>query len=328
MSPRILVTGGAGYVGSHACMALAAAGFTPVVFDDLSNGHAAFVQWGPLEHGDIRDRAAVASVFERHRPAGVLHFAGLIEVGGSVREPARYLDVNVGGSLVVIREAQAAGAPMVFSSTCAIYGEPQRLPLTEDHPRAPLSPYGRSKLMVEEALDELRRWAGYRAIALRYFNAAGGDPEGRIGERHEPETHVLPLAIDAALAERTFTVFGDDYATPDGTAVRDYVHVLDLADAHVLALKRLLEGGEGGAFNLGAGRGVSVADLLAVVRRKTNRRLETKVGPRRAGDPAVLVADNTAAREGLGWRPRFGLEETVEHACLWRRAEAGRAAGG
>jgi UDP-glucose 4-epimerase len=323
--PNVIVTGGAGYVGAHACAALADAGFTPVVYDNLSNGHGEFVQWGPLERGDIRDGDTLAAAFARWAPVGVLHFAGLIEVGESTRAPARYFDVNVGGSLAVIAAAQAAGVgAFVFSSTCAVYGEPQRLPLTEDHPKAPLSPYGRTKLMVEEALAEIGAWTGLRSIALRYFNAAGADLAGRVGERHEPETHVLPLALAAAEAGRAFSVFGDDYPTPDGTAVRDYVHVEDLAAAHVAALKRLLEGGEGGAFNLGGGTGVSVAQLLDAVRRSTNRPLEAQMAPRRPGDPAVLVADNTAAREGLGWVPRHSLDVIVDSARAWHAREAGR----
>jgi len=315
---NVIVTGGAGYVGSHACAALSAAGFQPIVYDDLSNGHAAFVQWGPLEQGDIRDRSRLAAAFARWAPVGVLHFAGLIEVGESVRSPARYFDVNVGGSLAVVAAAQEAGVQaLVFSSTCAVYGEPQRLPLDEGHPRAPVSPYGHSKLMVEDALAEIGRRTSLRSVVLRYFNAAGADLAGRVGEQHQPETHILPLALEAAMAGRAFSIFGNDYPTPDGTAVRDYVHVADLAEAHVAALQRLLDGGLGGVFNLGAGVGVSVTQLLEAVRRSTNRPLETRIAPRRVGDPAILVADNTAAREGLGWRPRHGLEAIVDSAKAW-----------
>ncbi len=318
-APVVLVAGGAGYVGSHACLRLAEAGFRPVVFDDLSNGHEAFVQWGPLEVGDIRDAERLDSAFAKHRPVAVLHFAGLIEVGESMKRPGDFYDVNVGGSLQLIAAARRAGVQaMVFSSTCATYGAPVYAPMDEDHPQAPLNPYGRSKLMVEQALADLDRLSGFRSIALRYFNAAGADPRGRVGERHDPETHALPLLIEAALGRREgFSVFGTDYDTRDGTAVRDYVHVLDLADAHVLALRRLLAGGAGGAFNLGGGVGTTVRELIEAVRRISGRDIAVAEAPRRDGDAPVLVADNRRAVAELGWRPAYDLDEIVRTAWAW-----------
>jgi len=237
MSGNILVTGGAGYVGSHVCLALARFGFSPIVYDNLSNGHAAFVQWGELEIGDIRDASRLDEVIARHKPRAILHFAALIEVGESLREPGRFYDNNVAGAITLIERARLGGIGyMVFSSTCATYGNPVRLPIAEDHPQVPINPYGRSKLMIEQALADYSTYAGFRSVSLRYFNAAGADFEGRIGERHEPETHAIPLALKTALGQRSgFKVFGDDYDTRDGTAVRDYVHVMDLAEAHVQA---------------------------------------------------------------------------------------------
>lgn len=319
MNETVLVAGGAGYVGSHTCLRLAEAGYRPVVFDNLSNGHRRFVQWGPFEHGDIRDRARLDEVFARWKPAAVLHFAALIEVGESVRHPGRFYETNVGGAANLIEAARDSGVDaLVFSSTCATYGDPVRLPMDEDHPQAPLNPYGRSKLMIEQALADMDRYAGFRSVRLRYFNAAGCDPEGRIGERHDPETHAIPLALQAALGRRAgFSVFGTDYETRDGTAVRDYVHVLDLADAHVLALKRLLEGGESGVFNLGTGTGTTVRELVETIRAVTGRPFPVSEAPRRDGDAPVLVADNRRAREVLGWAPRYGLEDIVRHAWDW-----------
>ena len=328
-SPTVLVCGGAGYVGSHTCLRLAQAGFAPVVYDDLSNGHAEFVQWGPLEVGDIRDGARLDAVFARHGPAAVVHFAGLIEVGESVKAPGRFYDANVGGALSLIAAAQRAGVEaLVFSSTCATYGDPQYVPMDEKHPQSPVNPYGRTKLMVEQALGDLDRYAGFRSICLRYFNAAGADPEGRIGERHAPETHAIPLAIAAAMDPRkSFRIFGEDYETRDGTAVRDYVHVLDLADAHILALRRLLGGGESEAFNLGTGTGTSVRELVAAIGEISGRDFEAAPAGRRQGDAPVLVADNRRAREVLGWSPRYGLRDIIETAWRWHEAERARAAG-
>ena len=319
----VLVTGGAGYVGSHCCLALAAAGFIPVVYDNLSNGHAEAVQWGPLEVGDIRDGARLDEVIGRHRPVGVLHFAALIEVGESILDPGRFYDNNVSGSLSLIAAARRGGIDkMVFSSTCATYGAPVVLPMGEDHPQAPLNPYGRTKLMVEQALADFDALSGFRSVALRYFNAAGADPDGRIGERHDPETHAIPLALQAALGLRSgFTIFGQDYETRDGTAVRDYVHVLDLADAHVRALQYLLAGGETTAFNLGTGEGTTVRELVDAIRRKTNSPFPVAVAERRPGDAACLVADNRLAAKRLDWRPIRSLDDIVHSAWNWHAAQ-------
>ncbi|MCI3132721.1 UDP-glucose 4-epimerase GalE [Phenylobacterium aquaticum] len=322
----VLVSGGAGYVGSHTCLRLSEAGFRPVVYDNLSNGHAEFAQWGPLEIGDIADSRRLDEVFAKHQPVAVLHFAALIEVGESVKVPARFYENNVAGALNLIEAARRAGVKaFVFSSTCATYGDPQRLPMDETHPQAPLNPYGHSKLMVEQILRDLDRYADFRSVVLRYFNAAGADPDGRIGEWHEPETHAIPLAIRAAMgSNHGFKIFGDDYDTRDGTAVRDYIHVLDLADAHVLALKHLLNGGGSEVFNLGTGTGTTVRELLEAVRAVAGGSFDAKAAPRRPGDAPVLVADNRKASEVLGWTPRFGLTDIVETAWRWHQTEAAR----
>ncbi len=324
MADKVLVTGGAGYVGSHTCLRLAEAGFEPVVYDNLSNGHEAFVQWGPFERGDVRDKARLDEAFAKHRPRAVLHFAALIEVGESVKDPGRFFDNNVSGAVTLIEAARRAGVDaFVFSSTCATYGEPVRTPMDETHPQAPINPYGRTKLMIEQALADYDRYAGFRSVALRYFNAAGADPEGRIGERHHPETHAIPLAIEAAMGKRQgFTLFGTDYDTRDGTAVRDYIHVLDLADAHVLALKRLLGGGKSDVFNLGTGTGTTVRELIAMIRQVSGRPFEVAEAPRRPGDSPALVADNRKAREVLGWTPKLDLEAIVRDAWAWHSREA------
>lgn len=241
----VLVVGGAGYIGSHTCLDLANKGFKPVVFDNFSNGHREFVKWGPAEEGDIRDRARLDEVLAKHKPAAILHFAALIEVGESVKDPVAFYENNVIGTLTLLAAAQAAGVKaFVFSSTCATYGLPQSVPLDETHRQVPINPYGRTKYIVEQALADYDKYTGFRSVVLRYFNAAGADFEGRIGEWHQPETHAIPLAIDAALGRREgFKVFGTDYETRDGTCVRDYIHVLDLADAHVRAVEHLLRGG-------------------------------------------------------------------------------------
>jgi UDP-glucose 4-epimerase len=320
----VLVTGGAGYVGAHCCLALAKEGFRPVVFDDLSNGHQEHVQWGPLEIGDIRDAARLDAVFAAHAPVAVLHFAARIEVGESVKSPGAFFDNNVVGSITVVEAARRAGvSAMVFSSTCAIFGDPVSLPIGEAHPQSPLNPYGRSKLMVEQALADYDRYVGFKSAVMRYFNAAGADPEGRIGEWHDPETHAIPLAIQVALGQRLhFTIFGDDYDTRDGTAIRDYVHVLDLADAHVAALKRLLAGGSSEAFNLGAGTGTTVRELVDGVVRATGKSVPLQVAPRRLGDAPALVADNAKARQMLDWTPSRDLDAIVSSAWRWHLGQA------
>jgi UDP-glucose 4-epimerase len=268
-------------------------------------------------------------VVAKHRPVAVLHFAALIEVGESVKHPGRFYENNVGGALTLIEAARRAGVQsMVFSSTCATYGDPVRVPMDETHPQAPLIPSGRSKLMVEQALADYSRYAGFRSTALRYFNAAGADPEGRVGERHEPETHAIPLAIQAARGLRSgFTLYGTDYDTRDGTCVRDYIHVLDLADAHVLALQRLLAGGSTEVFNLGTGEGTTVRELIGAIRRVSNLPFEVVEAGRREGDAPVLVADNRKARDVLGWSPRYDLETIVRTAWDWHAHHEPRVLG-
>ena len=319
MAETILVTGGAGYIGSHTCLCLAEAGFTPVVYDNLSNGWEAFVQWGPLEIGDINDAARLGEVFAKHKPVAVIHFAAFIEVGFSVSEPGAFYGNNVGGAITLIEAARRAGVDkMVFSSTCATYGAPVQVPMDESHPQAPLNPYGQSKLMVEQILADMDRYKAFRSVVLRYFNAAGADPKGRLGEKHEPETHAIPLAIAAARGERdAFTLFGTDYDTRDGTCVRDYIHVLDLASAHVKALQWLLKGGESQAFNLGTGTGTTVRELIGAIERRSNQPFPLKLAERRAGDAPALVANNDKARTLLGWSPLYTLDDIIEHAWAW-----------
>nr|CAD6597062.1 UDP-glucose 4-epimerase GalE [Rhizobium sp. Khangiran2] len=316
---KVLVVGGAGYIGSHTCLVLAERGYQPIVFDNLSNGHSEFVRWGPLEEGDIRDRKRLDEVFATHRPDAVLHFAALIEVGESVKDPVAFYENNVVGALTLLSAAMSAGVDaFVFSSTCATYGLPDQVPMDETHRQVPINPYGRTKWIVEQALKDFGTYKGLRSVMLRYFNAAGADPEGRIGEWHSPETHAIPLAIEAALGRRDgFKVFGSDYDTRDGTCVRDYIHVLDLADAHVRAVDYLLEGGETVELNLGTGTGTTVKELLAAISVVSGRPFPVEYVGRRDGDSTSLVADNARAREVLGWQPRFSLEEIIRSAWHW-----------
>ena len=317
---RILVTGGAGYIGSHTAKLLAAAGHEPVVFDDLSQGHEWAVRWGPLERGSLIDRARVRDVVAASRVEAVVHFAASALVGESMTDPAKYFENNTLGTFNLLDGMRAAGVgTLVFSSTCATYGDPVRVPIDETHPQAPVNPYGESKLMVERMLRWYGEAYGLRWMALRYFNAAGADPDGEIGEVHDPETHLIPLVIDGTLGRRPpVRVFGTDYPTPDGTAIRDYVHVVDLAEAHLRALERLGNGTPSQALNLGTGRGHSVRDVIDAVRAVAGRDVPFEAAPRRPGDPPALVADPSRARETLGWTPRYpGLETIVEHAWRW-----------
>ena len=321
----ILVVGGGGYIGSHTCLDLAEKGYTPIVYDNFSNGHREFVKWGPVEEGDIRDRARLDEVFRKYAPAAVIHFAALIEVGESVKDPLAFYENNVAGSLTLVAAARAANCRrLVFSSTCATYGVPEQTPMTETHPQAPINPYGRSKLITEEILRDLCAHDGFRAVTLRYFNAAGADPEGRIGERHDPETHAVPLAIEAALGRRNgFSIFGDDYDTRDGSCVRDFVHVMDLAEAHTRAIDHLLNNGRSVALNLGTGKGTTVKELLAAIGDVAGREIAITQASRRPGDTAALVADNSMARDVLGWVPRNDLSSIVSTAWKWH-AQANR----
>lgn len=316
----ILVTGGAGYVGSHACKALTATGHTPIVYDNMSYGHAWAAQWGPLETGDILDRERLDAVIGTHRPDAVMHFAAATYVRESVENPAHYYRNNVVGTMTLLEAMRAHGIDsIVFSSTCAVYGEPAHSPIPETTPPNPISPYATTKLAVEFLLRDYGTAYGIRSAALRYFNAAGADPEARIGEDHDPETHAIPLLIETALGQREqFEIFGTDYPTPDGTAIRDYIHVDDLADAHVRAIQRLLDGGASLTLNLGTGRGQSVRDLIKAVERVSGQTVPTVEGPRRAGDPPSLVADPRAAADVLGWQPTHtDLSGIVKTAWTW-----------
>ncbi|SCW70565.1 UDP-galactose 4-epimerase [Rhizobium mongolense subsp. loessense] len=315
----VLVVGGAGYIGSHTCLDLANKGYKPVVFDNFSNGHREFVRWGPAEEGDIRDRARLEEVLAKHKPSAILHFAALIEVGESVKDPVSFYENNVIGTLTLLSAAQAAGIKaFVFSSTCATYGLPQSVPLDEAHRQVPINPYGRTKYIVEQALADYDQYKGLRSVILRYFNAAGADFEGRIGEWHQPETHAIPLAIDAALGRRQgFKVFGSDYETRDGTCVRDYIHVLDLADAHVRAVEYLLKGGDSVALNLGTGTGTTVKELLGAIEDVSKRPFPVEYIGRREGDSHTLVANNDKARDVLGWAPQYDLSQIIQSAWNW-----------
>ena len=326
--PCVLVTGGAGYIGSHACAALEEAGYLPVTYDNLSHGFESLVRFGPLEQGDIRDRDRLLEVMRRCKPSAVMHFAGLISVGESVQKPDRYYDNNVSGALTLMDAARECGiSRFVFSSTAAVYGMPERQPITEAAAKAPINPYGRTKLMIEEALGDYAAAYGMTSVCLRYFNACGAHPTAGIGEMHEPETHLIPRALMAVKGQiPTFDLMGRDYPTPDGTAVRDYIHVCDLADAHVGALRYLERGGVTAAFNLGTGRGFSVQEIIDAVGRVTGRPVPVRHAPRRAGDPPELVADPRLAMRELGFTPRWtDIDAVIDTAWRWANFQSGEA---
>jgi UDP-glucose-4-epimerase GalE len=316
----VLIVGGAGYIGSHTAKRAAAAGLRPVVLDNLVYGHRWAVKWGPLVEGDIADPELIARVIREHDVTAVVHFAAYAYVGESVTDPRKYFRNNVVNTLNLLDAMVDAGVrDIVFSSTCAVYGEPRAVPLVEDHPRDPVSPYGETKLAVEKALKWYGRAYPIRYAALRYFNAAGADPDGELGEDHDPETHLIPLAIEAALGGPGLQIFGTDYPTPDGTAIRDYIHVTDLADAHLAALARLGAGTGEIAVNLGTGRGHSVRSVIAAVEKVSGRKVAAREVGRRAGDPPALVADARQAAALLDWKPSYPkLETIVEHAFRWR----------
>ena len=317
--PSILVTGGAGFIGSHTCKALARAGYTPVVYDNLSNGHVEAVKWGPLIVGDVRDANHLAESMREHAVAGVIHFAGLIEVGRSVMRPDLFWDHNLNGVAAVVSAMRRSGTQrLVFSSTAAVYGAPAEMkPLREADRLAPINPYGDSKLAGERLIAGSCAAFDLKAVALRYFNAAGADPEGELGEAHYPETHLIPLAIEAAMGGAPLTVFGSDYPTPDGSCVRDYIHVADLARAHVLALQ-VDTGFE--AMNLGRGVGSSVREIIAAVSAACGRPPAVVEGDRRTGDPPMLVADPAIAMERMAWSPQVrDLATIVDTAVAWRQ---------
>ncbi|GAB6407932.1 UDP-glucose 4-epimerase GalE [Pseudomonas sp. MHK4] len=319
---KFLVIGGAGYIGSHMVKQLLGAGHELVVADNLSTGYRNAVLGGTLVELDIADARALDALFDTHRFDAVFHFASFIQVGESVTEPAKYYQNNLAATLTLLKAmVRAKVKHFIFSSTAAVYGDPEYVPIDEAHPKAAINPYGRSKWMVEQVLEDFDRAYGLKSVCLRYFNAAGADPDGQLGERHEPETHLLPLILQAASGRRkTITVYGFDYDTPDGTCIRDYVHVVDLVAAHAQAVDYLLAGGASTAFNLGNGQGFSVQQVIDTARRVTGRDIFISEAPRRAGDPPRLVADARRANSLLGWQPRFAtLEQIVAHAWEWEK---------
>jgi len=323
----ILVVGGAGYIGSHMVKMLLGHGYSVVTLDNLSTGYRDAVLGGKFVLGDLADRALLDKLFSERKIDGVMHFASFIQVGESVQNPAKYYENNVVNTLNLLDAMVAHDVKrFIFSSSAAVYGEPIRVPIDEAHPKNPINPYGRSKWMVEQMLADYDRAYALKSIRLRYFNAAGADPEGQLGERHEPETHLIPLVLQAASGRReSVQVFGRDYDTPDGTCIRDYVHVTDLCEAHLLALGRLLQGGASAAFNLGNGNGFSVQQVIDAAHKVAGETILVKDAPRREGDPARLVADASQARKELGWNPRYSeLEMIVSHAWQWEQRTVGR----
>lgn len=327
MSRTVLVIGGAGYIGSHVCKRLATDGWTPVTYDNLSTGHRWAVKWGPLEEGDLNDRQRLDEVLVQTRPAAIMHFAALSLVGESVNDPARYYRNNVMGSLTLLEAMRDADiSPIVFSSTCAVYGEPESDVLDEDHPCDPVTPYGATKLAIERMLADFSHAHALRYSILRYFNAAGAEPEAETGEAHDPETHLIPIVLQVASGQREeVVVHGDDYATEDGTCIRDYVDVSDLAVAHVRALERLLADGSSFTLNLGTGRGHSVMEIIEAAREVTKKEIPAKIGSRRSGDPASLVASGSRAKRVLEWTPKVvSVHEMIRTAWRWeQRRKAG-----
>lgn len=320
---KILVVGGAGYIGSHMVKMLLARDYEVVTLDNLSGGYREAVVGGEFIHGDIADTVFLENLFTQYKIDGVMHFASYIQVGESVDNPAKYYRNNVSNTLnlldAMVRHDVKA---FIFSSTAALFGEPEYTPIDEKHPTVPINPYGQSKLMVEQALADYEHAYGLQSVCLRYFNAAGADPEGELGERHDPETHLIPLILQAASGRRdSIKIFGTDYDTPDGTCVRDYIHITDLCDAHILGLERLWDGKGSAAFNLGNGQGFSVQEVIDTVRRVSGRDFEVIQEPRRAGDPARLVADSSNARDALGWSPQYAeLDTIIKHAWNWEKA--------
>jgi len=323
----ILVAGGAGYIGSHINKLLNERGYRTVVFDNLVYGHREFVRWGEFVLGDLSDIEQIRLTFRKYPVKAVMYFAAFAYVGESVEDPQKYYINNVANTLNILRVMREFDVKyFIFSSTCATYGNPVEIPITEDHPQNPINPYGQSKLMVERILSDYSTAYGLKNVALRYFNAAGADPDQEIGEWHDPETHLIPLVLDAAIGRReNIKVFGTDYDTPDKTCIRDYIHVTDLADAHILALEYLLDGGRSDVFNLGNGNGFSVKDVIETAREVTGREIVDVASPRRPGDPAVLVGSSKKTSEVLGWRPAyFELRRIIETAWNWHRKLHGK----
>lgn len=320
MKEHVLVTGGAGFIGSHTCLALHKAGYIPVTFDNLSRGHGHFCQWGPLVKADIRETSRLVRTINEYKIKSVLHFAALAYVGESVSDPQLYYNNNVMGTLSLLKACEQTQIQnFIFSSSCATYGIPNHLPVAETSEQNPVNPYGQSKKIGEQLLADFQKISPMRAVCLRYFNAAGSDPELRVGESHHPETHLIPNVILAALGKNTeVEIFGDDYATPDGTCVRDYLHVMDLAAAHVQALQMLQEQKTlPFALNLGTGQGHSVKDIIQMVTKITGKSFPVKLSARRKGDPATLVASAMLAQQTLGFQARYSLEDCIRHSTQW-----------
>ncbi len=318
----VLVTGGAGYIGAHACKALAEAGYTPVTYDNFVYGHRTAVRWGPLERGDIGDRDQLEMVMKKYNPAAVMHFAAYAYVGESVTNPAKYYRNNVAGTLSLLESMNSCGIDkIIFSSTCATYGMPDKIPIDENHPQNPINPYGRSKLMIEWILQDFAAAYHLKFVSLRYFNAAGADPDAEIGENHDPETHLIPLVLDVALGgKHRLEIYGTNYDTPDGTCIRDYIHVSDLADAHLLALEYLNDGGQSNVFNLGNGNGFSVREVISTAMNVTGCDIPYLESKKRPGDPAVLIGSAEKIRDNLGWRAvHNSLEAIIRSAWRWHK---------
>ena len=322
MAETVLITGGAGYIGSHTCKALSCARYLPVSLDNLVHGHEWSVKWGPFIKGDTSDPHVLNKVFETYHPKAVLHFAAFAYVGESINDPGKYYRNNVTGTLTLLEAMRHHGClQIVFSSSCATYGIPEEVLIPESHPQKPISPYGWSKFMIEQVLRDFERAHGIRYVSLRYFNAAGADLEGELGEEHVPETHLIPLVIQSALGQTLYVeIYGTDYPTPDGTAVRDYIHVMDLAEAHVLALNYLSTGGNSIALNLGTGRGYSVREIIKAVEHIGRHSVPVRKTNRRLGDPPVLVAESHRAAKILGWQPRYSdLHGILDTAWRWHK---------
>lgn len=322
----VLITGGAGYIGSQVAKLLSERGYDIVIIDNLSQGYREFVRWGTFYEGDIGDKNLLDKIFSEHEIDAVIHFAALALVGESVKNPAKYYENNVSKTLVLLNSLLGHGVKnFVFSSTCAVYGNPEKIPIPEEHPKAPVNPYGRTKLGVEHMLEDFSRAYGLRYVSLRYFNAAGADYKAGIGEDHSPETHLIPIVLDVAMGrKKEIKIFGTDYNTRDGTCVRDYIHVSDLAEAHLLAMNYLLEGGDSDVFNLGTGRGYSVREVIDAARRVTGCEIKAVSAPRREGDPPVLIADLSKAKKVLNWKPEYtGISRIIESAWEWHKIRYG-----
>jgi UDP-glucose 4-epimerase len=318
----VLVTGGAGYIGAHTCKVLSQFGFIPVTYDNLCQGHRSAVKWGPLEIGDISDQDRLKSVFDQFRPVAVIHFAAFAYVGESVDNPEKYYLNNVVGTLKLLNAMRNAGIDkIIFSSSCSTYGIPEKIPITEDHPQNPINPYGRSKLMIESVMSDYAISYGLKYVALRYFNAAGADPQMDIGENHNPETHLIPSILDAVIGRRQhINIFGKNYDTPDGTCIRDYIHVSDLADAHVLSLKYLLDGGESDIYNLGNGSGFSVKEVIETAVKITGLDIDCAEKDKREGDPPILIGCADKIKKELMWKPKLhDLETIIYTAWQWHK---------